>query len=323
MNLSNAAYDDNIALDSKIYIAGHNGLVGSSIKRALEKEGYKNIIVRSSKELDLRNQTAVYNFFEEESPEYVFLCAAKVGGIKANMTFPAEFIHDNLAIELNVIKAAYLYQVKKLLFLGSSCIYPRLSSQPISENALLTGALEPTNESYALAKIAGIKLCQAFNKQYKTNFITCMPTNIFGPGDNFNLETAHALPALIAKMHKAKLNNTESVTIWGSGNAMREWLYVEDLAQACIFLMKTYNESDIVNVGTGIDISIKDLAYKIKEIVEYKGKLVFDNTKPEGMPRKLLNVQKINSLGWQSTTGLDHGIANTYNWYKNDIENKN
>lgn len=302
----------------KIYVAGHGGLVGSAIIRELNAQGYTNIVVRTSKELDLRNKEAVMRFFAQERPDFVFFAAAKVGGIKANMTYPAEFIYDNLAIELNVIHAAYTHHVKKLLFLGSSCIYPRLAPQPMKEEYLLTGLLEPTNEFYALAKIAGIKLCQAYNKQYGTQFITCMPTNLYGPGDNFNLETAHALPALMAKMHKAKQDGIGQVIVWGTGSARREWLYVDDLAQACLFLMNNYNGSEIVNIGLGQDISMKELAYKIKEIVEYQGELVFDVTKPEGMPRKLLDVSKANALGWKAAIDLDSGLKKTYNWFKSN-----
>jgi len=300
---------------SSIYIAGHRGLVGSALVSLLQNNGYTNLITRTSQELDLRNQEAVNAFFEQERPEYVFLLAAKVGGIKANMTYPADFIYDNLAIELNIIHAAHHYGVKKLLFMGSSCIYPRLCSQPMKEEYLLTGPLEPTNEGYAIAKIAGIKLCQTFNRQYGTHFITCMPTNLFGPGDNFNPETAHALPALIARMHTAKEKNAPTVSIWGSGSARREWLYVDDLANACLFLMLNYEGNDIINIGTGQDISMKELAYTIKDIVDYRGELVFDTTKPEGMPQKLLDVNRIHALGWQSQTNVEIGIQKTYKWY--------
>lgn len=299
----------------KIYVAGHGGLVGSAIIRELKAQGYTNIIIRSSKELDLRDQVAVNQFFQEERPDYVFLAAARVGGIKANMVSPAVFLYENLMIEANVIHAAYMYSVKKLLFLGSSCIYPRLAPQPMKEDYLLTSQLEPTNEGYAIAKIAGLKMCQAYNKQYGTRFITCMPTNIYGPGDNFNLETAHALPALMAKMHKAKHEGFEQVVVWGTGNARREWLYVDDLAQACVYLMNTYEGNEIVNIGLGQDISMKDLAFKIREIVGYQGELVFDATKPEGMPRKLLDVSKANGLGWHATVDLSRGLVSTYAWY--------
>jgi len=305
--------------NSSIYIAGHRGLVGSALLTLLQQEGYTNLITRTSQELDLRNQQAVESFFAQEKPEYVFLLAAKVGGIKANMMYPADFIYDNLVIELNVIRAAYKYGTKKLLFMGSSCIYPRLCQQPMKEEYLLQGPLEPTNEGYAVAKIAGIKLCQTFNKQYGTQFITCMPTNLFGPGDNFDPETAHALPALIARMHRAKQENTPSISIWGSGNARREWLYVEDLATACLFLMLHYKDNSIINIGTGQDISIRELAYAVKDIVGYQGELLFDTTKPEGMPQKLLNVDKASALGWQAQTNLETGIRKTYAWYINSL----
>lgn len=313
------AVSEDIQLDSKIYIAGHMGLVGSAIYRQLKESGFTNIIVKSSKELDLKDGAEVDAFFAKELPEYIFLCAAKVGGIKANMTYPAEFIYNNLAIELNIIHAAYKYKSKKLLFLGSSCIYPRSCLQPMKEEYLLNGPLEPTNEFYAIAKIAGIKLCQAYNQQYKTKFICCMPTNIYGTGDNFNLETAHALPALIAKMHNAKVNNLKEVTVWGTGEARREWLYVDDLANACIFLMNSYEKAEIINIGTGQDISMRDLAYAIKNIVGFNGELIFDSSKPEGMPRKLLNVEKINELGWQYTTNLEAGIEKTYSFFLSNV----
>lgn len=313
--LNTVAIINAMQLHDKIYVTGHSGLVGSAIVRELKAQGYTNILVRTSKELDLRDQKAVQLFFEQEKPAYVFLSAARVGGIKANIAYPANFIYDNLAIELNVIHAAYTHKVKKLLFLGSSCIYPRLCPQPMKEEYLLTGPLEPTNEAYALAKIAGIKLCQAYNKQYGTTFITCMPTNLYGPGDNFDLETGHALPALMAKMHTAKMEGIEHVIVWGTGNAQREWLYVDDLAQACLFLMNTYNDSGIVNIGLGEDISMKELAYKIKDVVGYKGHLIFDTTKPEGMPRKLLDVSKADILGWQAKIDLDNGLKKTYGWY--------
>lgn len=301
--------------DAKIYVAGHTGLVGTALIKELSSQGYNNIITRTSRQLDLRNQQAVYDFFEQEHPEYIFLIAAKVGGIKANISFPAEFLYDNLLIEANVIHAAYKYGVKKLLFLGSSCIYPRLCPQPMHEEYLLNGPLEPTNEGYAIAKIAGIKLCQSYNKQYGTRFICCIPTNLYGPGDNFNLETAHALPALIAKMHHAKQNRLPSVTIWGTGNARREWLYVDDLAQACLFLMAYYDESKTINIGTNTDISMKNLAYTIKNIVGFEGDLLFDTTQPDGMPQKLLNVDKASHYGWKAQTSLEDGIRKTYDAY--------
>ncbi len=300
---------------SKVYIAGHKGLVGSAIYRKLKAEGYQNIITRTSRELDLRNQEAVATFFAQEKPEYVFLVAAKVGGILANNTFPADFIYDNLMIQCNIIHQAYLNGVKKLLFLGSSCIYPKFAPQPIREEYLLTGELEPTNEPYAIAKIAGIKMCQSYNRQYNTNFIAVMPTNLYGPGDNFDLETSHVLPALIRKFHEAKVNNRRYVELWGTGTPRREFLFVDDLADACVFLMKTYNSSDIINIGTGEDLTIAELADLVSKIVDYKGEIKWDNTKPDGTPRKLLDVSKINALGWKAKTGLEEGIRLIYNWY--------
>jgi GDP-L-fucose synthase len=303
---------------SKIYIAGHRGLVGSAIKRRLEQAGYTNLIYRTSGELDLINQQATAAFFEAEKPDYVFLAAAKVGGIYANNTYPAEFIYDNLNIQANVIHSAYLYQVKKLLFLGSSCIYPKLASQPLREEHLLTGELEPTNEAYAIAKIAGIKMCQAYNRQYDTNFISVMPTNLYGPNDNFDLQNSHVLPALIRKFYEAKIQNKPTVEIWGSGKPRREFLYVDDLADACVFLMENYNCKDMgifVNIGTGEDLTIKELAEMIKRIVGYQGELVYNSEKPDGASRKLLNVSKLSALGWQAKTSLEDGIKMTYEWY--------
>ncbi len=301
--------------NSKIYLAGHNGLVGSAILRKLEKNGYKNIIKKDFKELDLRDNDEVRKFFQEEKPEYVFLAAAKVGGIVANNEFGADFIYDNLAIELNIIKASQENGVKKLLFLGSSCIYPRDCQQPIKEEYLLTGPLEETNKPYAVAKIAGLIMCQAFNKQYGTNFISVMPTNLYGPGDNFDLKSSHVLPALIRKFHEAKVNNEPTVTVWGTGKAMREFLYVDDLADAVVFLMNNYDSSEIINIGVGKDISIKELAEIIKEIAAYKGKIEFDTEKPDGTPRKLLNTSKLTSTGWMHQTTLEEGIKKTYEWY--------
>lgn len=300
--------------NSKIYIAGHTGLVGSSIFRKLQAEGYKNLIYRTHKELDLSNQVAVEAFLKKERPEYLFLAAAKAGGIWANNTYPADFIYINLVIQTNVIHNAYLQGVKKLLFLGSSCIYPRLAPQPIKEEYILTGPLEPTNESYAVAKIAGIKMCQSYNRQYRTNFISVMPTNIFGPGDNFDLETSHVLPALIRKFHEARISDTP-VIIWGTGNPRREFLYVDDLADACLFLMNNYNGNEIINIGVGKDISIKDLAELVGEVVGYNGEIVFDSSKPDGMPVKRLDVNRINALGWKAITDLREGIEKTYQWY--------
>lgn len=307
--------------ECKIYIAGHRGLVGSAIKRRLAQAGYANLVYRTSGELDLRNQQAVEEFFKAEKPDYVFLAAAKVGGIQANNTYPAEFIYDNLIIQTNVIHSAYLHQVKKLLFLGSSCIYPKLAPQPMKEEHLLTGELEPTNEPYATAKIAGIKMCQAYNRQYGTNFISVMPTNLYGPNDNFDLETSHVLPALIRKFHEAKVQNKPTVEIWGSGRPRREFLYVDDLADACVFLMENYTYKDIgifVNIGTGEDLTIRELAEMIKGIAGYQGELVFNAEKPDGTPRKLLDVSKLHALGWQAKTSLEDGIKQTYEWYSSE-----
>ncbi len=314
-NLAQSAHAEELA-DKKaaIYIAGHQGLVGSAIVRALQSEGYSNIITRSRSELDLCDPLATRAFFEQEKPEYVFLAAAKVGGIIANSTYPASFIFDNLAIQLNVIDAAYRSGVKKLLFLGSSCIYPRDCPQPIKEEYLLSQPLEETNKAYAVAKIAGIIMCQSYNKQYGTKYIACMPTNLYGPHDNFDLHTSHVLPALLRKIYHAKQQNSPTVEIWGTGRACREFLYVDDLAQAAIFLMKHYSGDEIVNVGTGLDLPIKDLATLIKETVGYEGKLVFDTNKPDGTPRKLLNVDKINNIGWRATTSLEEGIRKTLSW---------
>ena len=307
--------------DAKIYVAGSNGMVGSAIVRALKAKGYINIVVKSSKELDLKNQQAVHDFFNQEQPEYVFLAAAKVGGIHANNSYPATFIYDNLMIQSNVIQAAYDFNVKKLLFLGSSCIYPKFAPQPIKEEYLLTGSLEPTNEAYAIAKIAGLKMCQFYKQQYGCNFISAMPTNLFGVNDNFNLENSHVLPALLRKFIEAKQNNKQEVTIWGSGTPMREFLFVDDLAEACLFLMENYNGIETVNIGTGEDVSIKELAETIMKIVGFEGNLIFDASKPDGAPRKLLNVSKINTLGWKHQTNLEEGIQKTLNWIqKNSFE---
>lgn len=299
---------------AKIYVAGSNGMVGSAFVRTLEANGYSNIVVKSSKELDLKNQQAVHYFFNQEQPEYVFLAAAKVGGIHANNTYPATFIYDNIMIQSNVIQAAYEFNVKKLLFLGSSCIYPKFAPQPIKEEYLLTGSLEPTNEAYAIAKIAGLKMCQFYKQQYGCNFISAMPTNLFGINDNFNLENSHVLPALLRKFIEAKQNNKQEVTIWGSGTPMREFLFVDDLAEACLFLMENYNDVETVNIGTGEDVSIKKLAETIMKIVGFEGHLIFDASKPDGAPRKLLDVSKINSLGWKHKVTLEEGIKRTLNW---------
>ena len=298
--------------NSKIYVAGHNGMVGSAIIRKLKKEGYANIIVRSSKELDLRNQSQVNKFFEEEKPEYVFMAAAKVGGIQANNIYRAEFLYDNLIIECNTINSSYQNKVKKLLFLGSSCIYPKLAPQPLKEEYLLSGFLESTNEPYAIAKIAGIKLCESYRLQYGCNFISVMPTNLYGPNDNYDLNNSHVLPALLRKFHAAKVENKADVVVWGSGSPLREFLHVEDLADACYFLMQNYNEAELVNIGTGTDITIKDLALLIKKISGYEGKLEFDATKPDGTPRKLMDVTKLHNLGWKHKISLEEGIKMVY-----------
>ena len=302
--------------DAKIFVAGHKGLVGSAVVRALQKQGYANLIVRTRQELELLDNNLVRNFFETEKPDYVFLAAAKVGGIMANNTYPAEFIYQNLVIETNIIHNAYLNKVKKLLFLGSSCIYPRHCPQPIKEEYFMTGSLEPTNAAYATAKIAGIIMCQSYDKQYGTNFISLMPTNLYGPNDNFDLESSHVLPALIRKFHDAKIGNKKEVALWGTGAPKREFLHVDDLAEACLFLMDKYNDSEIINVGTGEDISIKDLAEMIKKIVGYSGQIIWDASKPDGMPRKLLDVSKIKTLGWKYQIKLENGIKTTYEWYQ-------
>lgn len=298
--------------EDKIYIAGHRGMVGSAILRRLQKEGYENFVLRTSSELDLRQQQAVNEFFDKEKPDYVFLSAAKVGGIVANNTYRAEFLYDNLMIESNIIHASYVNNVKKLLFLGSSCIYPKLAPQPLKEEYLLTGELEPTNEPYAIAKIAGIKLCDAYRSQYGCNFISVMPTNLYGTNDNYDLKTSHVLPALIRKFHEAKKNNAPEVVLWGSGTPLREFLHSNDLADACYFLMLTYNEPGFVNVGVGEDISIASLARKIADIVGYTGKIVNDTSKPDGTPRKLMDVSKLHSLGWKASIHLDAGLKMVY-----------
>lgn len=307
--------------DAKIYIAGHRGMVGSALKRRLQKEGYSNFIERTSSELDLRNQQQVEAFFNEQKPDFVYLAAAKVGGIHANNVYRGEFIYDNLMIQNNVIHSSYVNGVKKLLFLGSSCIYPKFAEQPLKEDYLLTGLLEPTNEPYAIAKIAGIKLCDAYRDQYGCNFISVMPTNLFGPNDNYNLNNSHVLPALIRKFHEAKKNNTPEVIMWGTGSPKREFLHVDDLADACVFLMDNYNQNGLVNIGTGKDISIFELATLIKEIVGFQGEIVKDITKPDGTPRKLMNVDKLKNIGWKYNIELKDGIELVYNglsqedWY--------
>lgn len=302
---------------SKIYVAGHRGMVGSAIVRKLKKEGFENIVVRTSAELDLRNQQAVDQFFATEKPEYVFLAAAKVGGIVANNTYRGEFLYDNLMIQNNIIHAAHVHQVTKLLFLGSSCIYPKFADQPIKEDYLLTGTLEPTNEPYAIAKIAGLKMCDAYRSQYGSNFISAMPTNLYGPNDNYDLQNSHVLPALLRKMIVAKRTAQPQVEIWGSGNPRREFLYVDDLADACFYLMHDVNEPGWVNVGVGEDVTIRELAELIKKITAYEGELVFDSSKPDGTPRKLLDCSKIHNMGWKAKTSLEDGIRKVYEEVKN------
>ncbi|MEB9907339.1 MULTISPECIES: GDP-L-fucose synthase [Bacillus cereus group] len=301
--------------DSRIYVAGHRGLVGSAILRKLEEQGYTNLVYKTSKELDLRDPRLVEEFFQAEKIEYVFLAAAKVGGIVANNQYPADFIRDNLMIQTNVIDSAYRSGVEKLLFLGSTCIYPKLAPQPLKEEYLLTGELEPTNEPYALAKIAGIKMCESYNRQYGTKYISAMPTNLYGENDNFDLHTSHVLPALIRKFHEAKENNADFVEVWGTGTPLREFLYSDDLADACVYLMNNYEGNEIVNIGVGEDLSIKELAEKVKATVGFTGELRFDTSKPDGTPRKLVDVTKINALGWKATTSLDEGLKKAYNWF--------
>jgi len=309
--------------NAKIYIAGHRGMVGSAIQRKLEAEGYTNLLLRTSRQLDLRNQVEVDEFFRRERPDYVFLAAAKVGGILANNTYRADFIYDNMLIQSNVIHAASRYGIIKLLFLGSSCIYPKMAPQPLKEEYLLTGLLEPTNEPYAIAKIAGIKMCDAFRDQYGCNFISVMPTNLYGPNDNYDLQNSHVLPALIRKFHEAKINGNPSIMMWGTGSPRREFLHVDDLADACYYLMQTYNEPGLVNIGTGEDIAIKELALLIKKIVGYEGEIEHDLSKPDGTPRKLMDVSKLKNAGWEAKIGLEEGIRMVYDglqgkeWYQN------
>ncbi len=305
--------------NSKIYIAGHRGMVGSAIIRRLEKDGFSNIITRASGELDLRNQQAVADFFAKEKPEFVFLAAAKVGGIVANNTYRADFIYENMMIEANVIHSCYVNAVKKLMFLGSSCIYPKLAPQPLKEDYLLTGLLEETNEPYAIAKIAGIKMCDAYRAQYGCNFISVMPTNLYGPNDNYDLKNSHVLPALIRKFHNAKNENAASVEIWGTGSPMREFLHADDLADACFYLMQNYNEAGLVNIGVGEDITIKDLALMVKKIVGFSGELRFDSSKPDGTPRKLMDVSKLHSFGWKHKINLEEGIKSVYTEVKDKL----
>lgn len=304
--------------DSKIYVAGHRGMVGSAIVRRLEELGYTNILTMTKNKLNLLDQSEVDNFFSKQKPEYVFLAAAKVGGIKANNDFKGDFIYENIMIQSNVIKSSKEHGVKKLLFLGSSCIYPKMSQQPIKEEYLLTGLLEPTNDAYAIAKISGIMMCQSFNKQYGTNFISVMPTNLFGKNDNYDLNNSHVLPAMIRKFHEAKINGTDKVEIWGTGSPMREFLYVDDLADACIHLMNNYSGSEIVNIGTGEDITIKDLAYLVKEVTGFSGDIYFNTDMPDGTPRKLLDVSRLKDLGWSYKTSLKEGIEKTYLDYVNN-----
>ncbi|NLL12094.1 MAG: GDP-L-fucose synthase [Fibrobacter sp.] len=299
-------------LSAKIYVAGHRGLVGSALIKRLKEKGYSNLITRTHSELDLQNQQAVEEFFRKEKPEYVFLAAAKVGGIYANNTYPAEFAYSNLQIQNNIVHSSWMNKVKKLCFLGSSCIYPKFAPQPMKEEHLLTGELEPTNKAYALAKIAGIIMCQSYNKQYGTNYISVMPTNLFGPNDNYDPMNSHVLPALIRRFHEAKINNAPAVTIWGTGTPKREFLYSEDLADACIFLMNNYDSGEIVNIGTGIEVSIAELASTIKEVIGYDGNIVYDSTKPNGTPRKLLDCTRIHNLGWKHTTDFKEGIRLAY-----------
>jgi GDP-L-fucose synthase len=300
-------------LNSKIYVAGHNGMVGSAIERLLKKKGYTNFIKKTSSELDLRNQIKTDNFFKDHQPEYVFLAAAKVGGILANNNYKADFLYDNLMIEANIIHAAANSGVEKLLFLGSSCIYPKFAPQPIKEEYLLTGELESTNDAYAIAKITGVKLCEAYRTQYGSNFISVMPTNLYGIGDNYHPQNSHVLPALIRKFHEAKFENHDKVTIWGTGTPRREFLFADDLADACLFLMENYNEKEIINVGSGIDYTISELAGIIKDIIGYEGEITYDHTKPDGTPRKLLDSSRVNNLGWKPVTELKEGIQQAYN----------
>lgn len=301
--------------DAKIYIAGHQGLVGSALVRALKAQGFHHLLLRSRAQLDLTCQAAVEEFFLTERPDYVFLAAAKVGGIDANNRYRAEFIYENLMIEANVIHSAYQAEVQKLLFLGSSCIYPKFAPQPIQEEHLLTGTLEPTNEPYAIAKIAGIKLCESYCRQYGVNFISAMPTNLYGRGDNFNLQTSHVLPALLRKFHEAKLADAPTVSVWGTGKALREFLYVDDLADGLIFLMQQYHQPELINVGSGEEVSICELAELIQDVVGYEGAIAFDPSKPDGTPRKLMDSQRIHQLGWRAQTSLKEGVAQTYNWF--------
>lgn len=309
-----------IEKNAKIYVAGHRGLVGSAIVRSLEKEGYTNIVKRTHSELDLTNQAAVVDFFDKERPEYVVLAAAHVGGINANQTYPADFIYINSMIQCNVIKAAHDFKVKKLLFLGSSCIYPKMAPQPMTEDALLTGPLETTNEGYAIAKIAGLEMCKFFKRQYGDDFISCMPTNLYGPNDNFNLQNSHVLPALIRKFDDAKKSNAPTVELWGTGKPLREFLYVDDMADACVYLLENYSGEQHVNIGTGKEISIKDLAEIVKETVGFEGEIVWNSDMPDGTPRKLMDVSKLHNIGWKEKVSLRDGIRMEYEWYLSQDE---
>ena len=303
-------------ISDKIYVAGHNGMVGSAIVRKLKSQGFTNFLLKSSKELDLRNQESVFAFLQTNKPDYAFLAAAKVGGIVANNTYRADFLYENIQIQNNVIHGSFLAGVKKLMFLGSSCIYPKLAPQPLKEDYLLTGLLEPTNEPYAIAKIAGIKMCEAYHDQYGCNFISVMPTNLYGPNDNYDLQNSHVLPAMIRKFHEAKKEKKAQVELWGTGSPMREFLHADDLADACVFLMKGYNENSFINIGTGLEVSIKELANSIKKLVEYEGEVIWNTEKPDGTPRKLMDVSKLHNLGWKHTIDLETGIKRVYAEYK-------
>lgn len=303
-------------ISDKIYVAGHNGMVGSAIVRKLKSQGFANFLLKTSKELDLRNQENVFDFLQSNKPDFTFLAAAKVGGIVANNTFRADFLYENIQIQNNVIHGSFLADVKKLMFLGSSCIYPKLAPQPLKEDYLLTGPLEPTNEPYAIAKIAGMKMCEAYHDQYGCNFISVMPTNLYGPNDNYDLQNSHVLPAMIRKFHEAKRDKKSNVELWGTGSPMREFLHADDLADACVFLMNEYNEKSFINIGTGQEVSIKELANIIKKLVEYEGEIAWNTDKPDGTPRKLMDVGKLNKLGWKHTIDLETGIKKVYSEYK-------
>ncbi len=310
-----------ISKDDKIYVAGHRGLVGSAIVRSLERKGYSNVIGRTHKELDLTNQQAVRDFFEAEKPDVVVLAAAKVGGINANNTTPAEFAYENMQIQCNVIKCAHDYKAKKLLFLGSTCIYPRMAPQPITEDALLTGPLEQTNEAYAIAKISGMQMCKYFKRQYGDDFISCMPTNLYGPHDNYDLSGSHVMPAMIRKFHDAKINNAPTVELWGTGSPLREFLYVDDMADACVFLLENYDGEQHVNIGTGVEVTIKELAELVKKTVGYTGEIVWNSEMPDGTPRKLCDVTKLHNLGFRHKVDLEEGVKLAYEWFKENVEN--